>query len=430
VVAGHRHQQLEFGARWDNLRRIHYGRGEALAELELAEEFAADLEEFRLHPALLDMATAGVQALIDGFDAATDFYVPIGYTRLLLRDRLPRRLYSHIRVRTEDTGKDVAAFDITLLDEEGVVLAEISEFVLKRISDQAILTSGSGPRSSGRASAAAGPRGSSPVLEALEGAIRPAEGLEAFRRILGDRAAPQIVISPEELESWFQRLVAATLPPAPLPGPDDDPELRAELARVDEALAAHEAIAEAVVLARADRPGEIRLIAYVVYDQVAQATISELRRFLRNRLPGHLVPANFLELDELPLTATGEIDRRALPDPFAPEDDHVPPSTEMQKAVAAIWREVLGVERVGLHDNFFDIGGHSLLGVRVISRIEKQLGVRLNQAIMVLQTLEQIAQECERRAGAVVAAEPSRETPVKGLGRKLFSAVRDAVFHD
>jgi surfactin family lipopeptide synthetase A/lichenysin synthetase A len=102
----------------------------------------------------------------------------------------------------------------------------------------------------------------------------------------------------------------------------------------------------------------------------------------------------------------------------------------MQKAVAAIWREVLGVERVGLHDNFFDIGGHSLLGVRVISRIEKQLGVRLNQAIMVLQTLEQIAQECERRAGTIVAAEPSRETPVQGLGRKLFSAVRDAVFHD
>jgi hypothetical protein len=110
----------------------------------------------------------------------------------------------------------------------------------------------------------------------------------------------------------------------------------------------------------------------------------------------------------------------------------VAPVTDMQKAIAAIWREVLGIDRVGLHDNFFDIGGHSLLGVRVISRIEKKTGARLNQAIMVLQTLEQIASECERRVGASSSTEGAAEQQpeAKGLGRKLFGAMKQAVFQN
>jgi acyl carrier protein len=89
--------------------------------------------------------------------------------------------------------------------------------------------------------------------------------------------------------------------------------------------------------------------------------------------------------------ADGRPDLSALPDPFAAEDDHVAPRTDAEKLIADIWRELLGVDRVSLHDNFLDIGGHSLLALRAISRIGKKTGVRLSPSALNLQTLEQIA---------------------------------------
>jgi acyl carrier protein len=110
-------------------------------------------------------------------------------------------------------------------------------------------------------------------------------------------------------------------------------------------------------------------------------------------------------------------------------DDHVAPRTETEKVIAEIWKEVLGIGRVSVYDNFFDAGGHSLLAVRVVTRIDKKLGVRLNQAIMVLQTLEQIAAECDKRRGpSSGASAPPEKTPPApeggGLGKKLFNALR------
>ena len=156
--------------------------------------------------------------------------------------------------------------------------------------------------------------------------------------------------------------------------------------------------------------------------------MSELRRFLKSRLPENMVPTSYVTLDELPLVADGTVDRGALPDPFGAADDFVAPRTEMERTIAGIWCETLGVKQVSVHDNFFDVGGHSLLAVRVVTRLDKKTGVRLNQAVMVLQTLEQIAAECERRLAAQApAAAPAESVPVaapQGLAGKLFGAFR------
>jgi acyl carrier protein len=126
-----------------------------------------------------------------------------------------------------------------------------------------------------------------------------------------------------------------------------------------------------------------------------------------------------------------------LHDPFGLADDHIAPRTETEKAIAAIWRDALGLERVGVRDNFFDLGGHSLLAVRAIVRLEKAIGARLNQAIMVLQTLEQIAAEIDRTAGQsapaaaaaadAVAPEPPATAPEETTSRRLFQSIRNVV---
>lgn len=152
---------------------------------------------------------------------------------------------------------------------------------------------------------------------------------------------------------------------------------------------------------RANKQGEPKLVAYPVFQRGARATGSELRRYLKARLPENRVPSTFVELDALPRLANGAVDRAALTDPFGVTDEHVAPRTPTEALIAEIWKDILGVNRVSVHDNFFDAGGHSLLAVRAIVRIDKAVGVRLNQAIMVLQTLEQIAAECDRRRANV-----------------------------
>ena len=145
--------------------------------------------------------------------------------------------------------------------------------------------------------------------------------------------------------------------------------------------------------------GDRRLVAYFVPSDAAAPTGTELRRFLRGRLPDYMIPSLFVEIDRVPLTPNGKIDRRSLPDPFADPGSRAgadaPPCTSTQLAVAAIWREALKTTRVNLYDNFFDLGGHSLLAMQVLARIERELGHRLNPRVMVVGTLEQVAAACE-----------------------------------
>ncbi|HVH11465.1 MAG TPA: condensation domain-containing protein, partial [Longimicrobium sp.] len=150
---------------------------------------------------------------------------------------------------------------------------------------------------------------------------------------------------------------------------------RIELGEIEARLAEHPLVHAAVVLVREDTPGDRRLVAYVVAG--AEADADALRTHLAQRLPGYMVPAAYVRLDAFPVTPNGKVDRRALP---APEADafaargYEAPAGETEQAVAGIWAELLGAERVGRGDDFFHLGGHSLLGVRVVSRVRQALG--------------------------------------------------------
>jgi acyl carrier protein len=178
---------------------------------------------------------------------------------------------------------------------------------------------------------------------------------------------------------------------------------------VEARLAEHSAVKEAAVQAYEDRPGDFRLVAYIVYDPMERATVSELRRYLREGVDETLVPQNFLEMDALPRTADGAVARSELEDPFAPVDDHVEPRTATESVVAGIWMDLLGADRVSVHDNFLDVGGHSLLAMRALLKIEKETGVRLNPSVMNMHTLEQIAAEIDETRGGGPEGPPEPE---------------------
>ncbi|HKG13542.1 MAG TPA: amino acid adenylation domain-containing protein, partial [Pyrinomonadaceae bacterium] len=149
---------------------------------------------------------------------------------------------------------------------------------------------------------------------------------------------------------------------------------RIELGEVEAALNEQRGVREAVVLARPDAYGRSRLVAYVSAGRNHEVTERELRERLRERLPEFMVPQVFVVLDELPLAPNGKVDRRALPEPEDVSDhaeEPVAPRSEVERTIAAVWREVLGREKVGVNENFFDLGGHSLLLVQVHNRLRK-----------------------------------------------------------
>ncbi|HEY0170318.1 MAG TPA: amino acid adenylation domain-containing protein [Pyrinomonadaceae bacterium] len=157
---------------------------------------------------------------------------------------------------------------------------------------------------------------------------------------------------------------------------------RIELGEVESALAALPGVSEAAATLRHDPPGDPRLVGYVVWGEEALPG-AEVRERLRRRLPDYMVPAAVVGLEKMPLSPNGKIDRKALP---APETDdlesesigYAEPQTELEKMVAGCWSELLGVERIGLHDDFFDLGGHSLLAAQFLSRLRDQTGVEVS----------------------------------------------------
>jgi amino acid adenylation domain-containing protein len=166
---------------------------------------------------------------------------------------------------------------------------------------------------------------------------------------------------------------------------DDQVKLRGfrvEPGEVEALLSRHQAVREAAVVVREDRPGDKRLVAFVVPAAGARDKDTELLSSLRLRLPAYMVPSSLVWLDELPRTASGKVHRRALlavraePAPQAPEET-AGPLTAVEAVMAEIWAEVLGTEHVGLSSSFFDLGGHSLLAMQVISRVRKIFEVEL-----------------------------------------------------
>jgi len=153
---------------------------------------------------------------------------------------------------------------------------------------------------------------------------------------------------------------------------------RIELGEIESLLQQCELVKQAIVLANEDKEGNKRLIGYIVPEKLfdRKAIVS----YLKDMLPEYMIPALWMELEHLPLTPNGKVNKKALPDPDASAllyNQYVAPRNEVEEKLVSLWRELLGLEKVGVHDNFFELGGHSLLAIRVISAIRKELKVDL-----------------------------------------------------
>lgn len=170
---------------------------------------------------------------------------------------------------------------------------------------------------------------------------------------------------------------------------------RIELGEIESVLTQHDSVQETVVIAREDEPGNKRLVAYVVLNSESATTMNELRRFLQEKLPEYMIPSAFVAIAHIPLTPNGKVDRRALPIPDQRpelEKAFVAPSNAIEIELAQIWSEVLGIQSIGTSDNFFDLGGNSLLAVRLFTQIEKKFGQKLPLATLFQSpTIEQLA---------------------------------------
>ena len=198
---------------------------------------------------------------------------------------------------------------------------------------------------------------------------------------------------------------------------------RIETGEVEVVLGQHPGIKETVVTAREVRPGDNRLIAYVVREPGQTTALNDLRSFLQEKLPEYMVPSVFVMLDSLPLTPAGKIDRKSLPEPHIErpdtENECISPRTQTEKLLAGIWCEVLGISQVGIHDNFFSLGGHSLLATQVMSRIKEAFHVevalrRLFETPTVAGLSDAVSMVVDKKQGA------SPEQTATGSGEEGF----------
>ncbi|BAY66478.1 amino acid adenylation domain-containing protein [Calothrix brevissima NIES-22] len=195
---------------------------------------------------------------------------------------------------------------------------------------------------------------------------------------------------------------------------------RIELGEVENVISQHPTVLQVTAIVREDVPGEQRLVAYVVLQPESAATVNELRQFLKQKLPDYMVPTAFVFLDTLPLTPNGKVDRRVLPAPdFSRLSDvnFVAPTTSNEQTLAKIWADVLRVEKVGIHDNFFDLGGDSILSLQIIARA-RQAGLQLSpkqlfahQTIAELVTVVGTTKKIQAEQGLVTGALPL--TPIQ-----------------
>src|SRR5947208_2099883 len=190
---------------------------------------------------------------------------------------------------------------------------------------------------------------------------------------------------------------------------------RVEPGEIETRLRQHPDVGDAVVMARVDKRGHKRLVAYVVPAAgSADPSVAALRDLLVQTLPGYMVPAAFATLDELPLSPNGKLDRQALPEPaeVGPGSGYVAPRTDAERALADIWADVLGMERVGVEDDFFELGGDSILSFRILSRIRAAFGVTLSaRAVFDARTVVRLAELLPEEPG------PHRGTGIAAVRR-------------
>ncbi|MCC5863482.1 MAG: SDR family NAD(P)-dependent oxidoreductase, partial [Gammaproteobacteria bacterium] len=295
---------LRFGPRWRVLKQIAFGEGEALAQLALPDDAAADTTTFALHPALLDIATGCAMDLIPGYAAqevTSNLWAPLSYRRFAFRKPLQPRLVSWVRLNASTRAEDgFAVFDVTLASEKGDVLAHIEQFTLRRIDGQlaagtsrpsAPTTTADGAPAQEKSGRKAPSQGELALQHNYTQGIDPLEGMTAIQRLLQARALPSI------------------------------------------ALVSSMALAD--LLRQADAVS-------------AATTQRSEQKFARPQL----------------------------------DSEFEAPRNEVEKALAELWGKLLGVDGVGIRDSFFDLGGHSLVAVRLFNAVTERFGVDLPMSVM------------------------------------------------
>jgi acyl transferase domain-containing protein/thioesterase domain-containing protein/NAD(P)-dependent dehydrogenase (short-subunit alcohol dehydrogenase family)/acyl carrier protein len=311
---------LRFGPRWAVLRSIALGNREALASLELPAPFRHDLDEgFDLHPALLDIATGFAMQLIEGYDPQAALWVPFSYGRLRVFAPIPAKIWSWARMKGDgQNAAGLASFEVTILDEQGRVVAEVERFSVRKLGPANALSVAYSERDV--ETDAERKRGeTSPAMARLAAqvsqGILPGEGADALVRALA-LACPQVVVSSLDLEALKQR----TRPRAV------DPEGQG---------------------------------------------------------------ADMFQRPDL-------------------DTEFVEPSNDIERKLAQFWSELLGVKTIGVHDSFFDLGGHSLIAVRLFRMIKKAYAIELPISVLFeAPTISQCAELIERAGGGSTAAEPA-----------------------
>ena len=318
--AGGRTSMVTFGPRWAVLRRHYIGADEELAFISAPQEPAAEAEYPWLDPARLDVATAF------GRGRGSGTYLPLGYGRVVVRAPLTPSFYSHLRYR-DGNGDEIVTADLTLCDEAGRVLVEITDFTLRRVDRQSV--TGDLAEDGGAADGGATDGGAASIVPS--GLISPVDGAEAFRRALGADLGRQVVISAVPVADLFARQVTTR-----------------ELAAAPES---------------APEPGA----------------------------------------GTVPLGAA----------------EYRPPRPGLETSLAALWTSVLGVERVGADQDFFGLGGTSLVAIQLIAQIRKAEGVRLPIRVLfdaptvseLAVRIEELRAAAAAKAGALDEAGPTSEIP-------------------
>lgn len=288
-------RHLRFGPRWRVIRSISHGTGEGLAALSLPEAFTADIEAgYRLHPALLDLATGWAMELIPGY-RPTNLWVPVSYQSVRVHRTLPARVFSWVRSSADDRADGATAtFDVTLCDAEGRVCVEVDGFSIHRLEDDAdvLRTRPLSARDVEFDDAGQAVQPLSPAEERLvhnlgQG-IRPQEGVEAFHRALA-AGLPQVIVSSLDLPA--------------------------------------------------------------LVDQAAASGLVE--------------------------SGAGQTFQRPELD-----SEYIAPRNDIERTLAGFWEELLGVAQVGVEDSFFDLGGHSLIAVRLFAMVRKAYRVEFPISVL------------------------------------------------
>ncbi|MHC5065580.1 MAG: SDR family NAD(P)-dependent oxidoreductase, partial [Planctomycetota bacterium] len=328
---------LSFGPRWKALRKIAYGQIEAIACIELSPDFSADLDSYKLHPALMDLATGYAMPLLEGFEEGQSLFVPLGYQHVRIHADLVSRIHSYVRVHpSTKTGGETATFDITITDDDGRVLVEVDSFTIRRLGKRQGFGVANGARPDAIESEENTPAERT-FLESLAAGITVEEGMDALDRILCHDFPAVSVVSSIPIETLRQRQ--------------------------DQAIAAMKA-APGLKFSRPDLGNEFR-----------------------------------------------------------------EPRNPIEHELAAWWQDLLGIDTIGIDDDFFQLGGHSLIAVRLFAKIKSKWNVEYPLSVLFeAPTIALCAELLRSDLGEVDSTQDSRS---KSLGRKYnylvpMNEVRDS----